>query len=76
MTPSARARIDGGTVRPSALAVLKLTISSDSGALTRRESKPVIVIDHFALYALEPLNRCRILFRGGQVWIAGDPAYP
>src|SRR5215472_16835712 len=29
MTSSARARIDGGTVRPSALAVLKLTTSSN-----------------------------------------------
>src|SRR5438132_5786186 len=29
MTSSARARIDGGTVRPSALAVLRLTTSSN-----------------------------------------------
>src|SRR5437763_16966083 len=39
MTSSARARIDGGTVRPSALAVLRLTTSSNlAGRWTGRSA--------------------------------------
>jgi hypothetical protein len=58
MTSSARARIDGGTARPSALAVLRLTTSLKTvGCWTGRSAG---LISHFHLVSPSTSEECRL----------------
>jgi hypothetical protein len=61
MTSSARARIDGGTVRPSAFAVLRLTTSSKMAPL---DDAAIPRIEALGRKALSPLLNSN---RGGTI---------